>query len=43
MNLATTKEVYEKVLSETEDFMNVLHSRDKGQAEYESNLRSVSS
>ena len=38
-NLETTRQVYEKVLGETEDFMAVLHNREKDQTEYEQTMR----
>lgn len=38
-NLGQTREVYEKVLSETEDFMQVLHSSERCQGDYETAMR----
>ena len=37
--LETTRAAYEKVVGETEDYMNVLHSRKKDQSEYEEIIR----
>ena len=38
-NLESTRDLYEKVLGETEDYMLVLNSRKKDQTEYEDIIR----